>query len=46
MIYNFILLIENRSPIQGLKTAFAYFFTKNKLLRWSKNGSDRIRMFL
>ena len=45
MTFNIILLIENRSPLQGLKTAFASFF-KNILLRWSKNGSDRSQMFL
>jgi hypothetical protein len=25
MTFNFICLIENRSPLQGLKSAFAFF---------------------
>jgi hypothetical protein len=45
MIFNFIFLVENMSPLQGLKTVFASF-SKNILLRWSKIGSYRSQMFL
>ena len=41
MIFNFIFLVENMSPLQGLKTVIASF-SKNILLRWSKMFLDKI----